>query len=154
MTAHSLDRIKIPVATWTGFHQLGISAQDVVRKAQLPLTVLSESVEVTTAQYFTILSAVSELMNDAAGGIIKLITELNPAQLPPSVLAPYHARDYRDALSRIARYKQLCYPERLHITEDGELCTIELEFLYTEQPEPPILVYMTLVSLLQLGRIG
>ena len=154
MTAHSLDRIKIPVATWTGFHQLGISAQDVVRKAQLPLTVLSESVEVTTAQYFAIWSAVSELMSDAAVGIIKLTTELNPAQLPPSVLAPYHARDYRDALSRIARYKQLCYPERLHITEDGELCTIELEWLYTEQSEPPILVYLTLVSLLQLGRVG
>ncbi|MBT2723206.1 AraC family transcriptional regulator [Bacillus sp. ISL-46] len=154
MTAHSLDRIKIPVATWAGFHQLGISAQDVVRKAQLPLTILTESVEVTTAQYFAIWSAVSELMSDAAVGIIKFIAELNPAQLPPSVLAPYHARDYRDALSRIARYKQLCFPERLHITEDGELCTIELEFLYTEQPEPPILVYLTFASLLQLGRIG
>jgi AraC-like DNA-binding protein len=154
MTAHSLDRIKIPAATWAGFHQLGISTQDVVRKAQLPLTILTESVEVTTAQYFSIWNAVSDLISDPAVGIIKLTTELNPAQLPPSVLAPYHARDYRDALSRIARYKQLCFPERLHIIEEGELCTIELEFLYTEQPEPPILVYMTLVSLIQLGRIG
>jgi AraC-like DNA-binding protein len=154
MKAHSLDRIKIPVSTWAGFHQLGISAQDVVRKAQLPLTITTESVEVTTAEYFAIWSAVSEIMGDAAVGSIKFITELNTAQLPPSALAPYHARDYRDALSRIARYKQLCFPERLHITEDGELCTIELEFLYTKQPEPPILVYLTLASLLQLGRIG
>lgn len=154
MKAHSLDRIKIPLSIWTGFHQLGISAQDVVRKAQLPLTIITESVEVTTAEYFAIWSAVSEIMSDTAVGSIKFITELNAAQLPPSALAPYHARDYRDALSRIARYKQLCFPERLHITEDGEICTIELEFLYTEQPEPPILVYLTLASLLQLGRLG
>jgi AraC-like DNA-binding protein len=154
MTAHSLDRIKIPVATWAGLHQLGISAQDVVRKAQLPLTIVTESVEVTTAQYFAIWSAVSELMGDTAVGIIRYMTELNPAQLPPSVLAPYHARDYRDALSRIARYKLLCFPERLHIKEEGELCIVELEFLYSEQPVPPILVYLTLVSLLHLGRIG
>jgi AraC-like DNA-binding protein len=154
MTAYSLDRIKIPVAIWASFHQLGISSQEVVRKAQLPLTILTGSAEMTTAQYFAIWSAVSELMSDAAVGIIKLITESNPAQMPPSALAPYHARDYRDALSRIARYKQLCFPERLHITEDGELCTIELEWLYTEQPGPTILDYLTLVSLLQLGRIG
>ncbi len=57
MTAHSLDRIKVPVATWAGFHQLGISPQDVVKKAQPPLTILTESVEVTTAQYFAIWTA-------------------------------------------------------------------------------------------------
>lgn len=154
MMEHSLDRIKVPVAIWASFHQLGISSQEVVRKAQMPLTILTGTAEVTTAQYFAIWSAVSELMSNAADGIIKLITELNPAQMPPSALAPYHARDYRDCLRRIARYKQLCFPERLHIIEDGELCTIELEFLYAEHHEPPILVYLTLASLLHLGRVG
>lgn len=152
MTSHSFDRIKIPAAWWVVFRQLGIEAYDVVRRAQLPLSILTEPIEVTTAQYFAIWQAVSELIGDPASGTIKLMTTSVPAQWPPSVLAPYHARDYRDALIRMARYKQLCSPERLYIIEEGEICTIRLEWLYSEQPGPPLLVYITLTTLLELGR--
>lgn len=154
MTSHSFDRIKIPAAWWAAFRQLDIEAYDVVRRAQLPLSILTEPVEVTTAQYFAIWQSVSELIGDPAAGVVKLLTGSAPAQWPPSVLAPYHARDYRDALKRMARYKQLCSPERLHIIEEGEICTIQLEWLYSEQPEPPLLVYITLATLLDLGRHG
>ena len=54
----------------------------------------------------------------------------------------------------MARYKQLCPPESLRITEEGEECTIELEWSYTEQPGPPMLVGITLAFLLELGRRG
>jgi AraC-like DNA-binding protein len=154
MTSHSYDRIKFPAAWLVMFRQLGIEAFDVVRKAQLPLSTLTEPIELTTDQYFKIWQAVSELIDDPATGTVKLTTTSVPAQWPPSVLAPYHARDYRDALKRMARYKQLCSPERLHINEEGKICTIQLEWLYSEKPEPPILVYITLATLLELGRQG
>ncbi len=54
----------------------------------------------------------------------------------------------------MARYKQLCPPESLRITEEGEECTIELEWSYTEQPGPPMLIGITLAFLLELGRRG
>ncbi|HJF32991.1 MAG TPA: AraC family transcriptional regulator [Sporosarcina psychrophila] len=151
MTSHA--RIKIPAGFWAGLRQLGIAAHDVVRKAQLPLTIITEPV-VTTAQYFAIWQAYSELIDDTAKGIIKLATVFETAHYPPSVLATYHARDYRDALNRMARYKQLCPPENLRITEEGEHCTIELKWSYTEQPGPPMLVGITLAFLLELGRRG
>lgn len=151
MTSHT--RIKIPAGFWAGLQQLGISAPDVVRKARLPLTIITEPV-VTTAQYFAIWQAYSDLLDDIAKGIIKLTTIFETAHYPPTVLVTYHARDYRDALNRMARYKQLCPPESLRITEEGEHCTIELDWLHTEQPGPPLLVGITLAFLLELGRRG
>ncbi|MFC0413949.1 helix-turn-helix domain-containing protein [Cytobacillus solani] len=151
MTSHT--RIKIPAGFWSGLLQLGISANDVVRKARLPLTIITEPV-VTTAQYFAIWQAYSEIMDDTAKGIIQLTSGFETAHYPPTVLATYHARDYRDALKRMVRYKQLCPPESLRITEEDERCTIELDWLDTEQPGPPMLVGITLAFLLELGRRG
>lgn len=151
MTSH--NRIKIPAGFWAGLRQLGIAAHDVIRKARLPLTIITEPA-VTTAQYFAIWQAYSDLIGDTAKGIIKLPTVFEAAQYPPSVLATYHARDYRDAINRMARYKQLCPPESLRITEEGEHCTIELKWLNTDQPGSPILVGVTLAFLLELGRRG
>ncbi|MFT0800016.1 helix-turn-helix domain-containing protein [Bacillus swezeyi] len=151
MTSHT--RIKMPAGFWAGLRQLGIAAHDVIRKARLPLTMMTEPV-VTTAQYFAIWQAYSDLMDDIAEGIIKLTAAFETAHYPPAVLATYHARDYRDALKRMARYKQLCPPESLRITEEGEHCTIELEWLDSEQPGPPMLVGITLAFLLELGRRG
>ena len=84
-----------------------------VRKARLPLTIITEPV-VTITQYFAIWQAYSDLMDDASKGMIRLATAFETAHYPPSVLTAYHARDYRDALNRMARYKQLCPPENLY----------------------------------------
>lgn len=149
----SQTRIKIPTGFWVGLSQLRIEAHEVLRKARLPLTIISEPV-VTTAQYFSIWQSYSDLINDMAKGIINLATIFETAHYPPNVLATYHARDYRDALKRMVRYKQMCPPERLRINEEGEHCTIELEWLDSEQPGPPILVGITLAFLLELGRRG
>lgn len=153
MKSHTSDRIKIPPGFWVGLGQLGIAAHDVARKARLPLTIITEPL-VTTAQYFAIWQAYSDMIGDTAQAIIKLATVFETAQYPPTVLATYHARDYRDAINRMVRYKHLCPPESLRITEEGENCTIELEWLNTEQPGPSMLVGITLVFLLELGRRG
>ncbi|EIT84097.1 araC family transcriptional regulator [Fictibacillus macauensis ZFHKF-1] len=146
-------RVKIPAGFWAGLRQLGIAPCDLVRNARLPLTIITEPV-VTTAQYLAIWQAYSDLVDDTAKGIVKLATGFETAHYPPTVLATYHARDYRDALMRMARYKQLCPPESLRITEEGEHCTIELDWLDTNQPGPPLLVGITLAFLLELGRRG
>ncbi|MGS5019996.1 helix-turn-helix domain-containing protein [Paenibacillus sp. JJ1683] len=151
--SHTSDHIKIPPGFWTGLYQLGISAHDVACKARLPLTIIHEPV-VTSVQYLAIWQAYSDLIGDTAKGIVKLATVFETAKYPPTVLATYHARDYRDALNRMARYKQLCPPETLRVTEEGEHCTIELEWLYTKQPGPAMLTGITLACLLELGRRG
>ncbi|MGO4546782.1 AraC family transcriptional regulator ligand-binding domain-containing protein [Paenibacillus sp. 2TAB23] len=153
MKSHVSERIKIPLGLWAGIRDLGIATHEVARKAGLPLSIVNEPI-VNTAQYFAIWQAYSDLIGDTAKGITLLATAFETAKYPPTVLATYHARDYRDALNRMARYKQLCPPENLRITEEGELCAIELEWLHNEQSGPPMLVGITLACLLELGRRG
>lgn len=149
----SYTRIKFPAGFWTGLRQIGIAPHEVVRKAGLPLTIINEPV-VTAPQYVSIWQAYSDIIGDTAKGIIKLTTGFETVHFPPTVLAAYHARDYRDALTRMARYKRLCPPESLLITEEGDDCTVELEWLYSEQPGPAMLIGITLAFLLELGRRG
>ncbi|MEN2768234.1 AraC family transcriptional regulator [Ornithinibacillus xuwenensis] len=149
----SNNRIRIPNGFWAGLRQLGITEQDVVRKAKLPLTVITESV-VSTEQYLAIWHAYSDLIGDMGEGMIKLPTAFETAHYPPSVLAAFHARDYRDALNRMIRYKEMCPPEKLSIVEEGDSCSIELDWLNDEQPGPPLLIGTTLAFLLELGRRG
>lgn len=154
MKSHSTKGIKFPTGFWLGVERLGIAPRDVARKAQLPLTVITES-RVTTAEYFAIWQAFSDLIVDIATGIIGLATTFETAQYPPSVLATYHARDYRDALYRMARYKQMCPPESLIITEENDRCTIDLEWHHSEKESgPELLVGITLAYLLEVGRRG
>ncbi|WGG44694.1 AraC family transcriptional regulator [Rossellomorea sp. DA94] len=145
--------IKFPAGFWSGLRQLGIAPHEVVRRAGLPLTLINEPM-VTTAQYFSIWEAYSDIIGDIAKGIIKLTTGFETVHFPPTVLAAYHARDYLDALTRMIRYKRLCPPESLRIKEEDDECTIELGWLNTEQPGPPMLVGITLAFLLELGRRG
>ncbi|MGG6310777.1 helix-turn-helix domain-containing protein [Paenibacillus macerans] len=153
MKSQLSDRINMPPGFWSGLHQLGIDARDVACKARLPLTIMSEPV-VTSAQYFAIWQAYSDLMGDAATGIIRLATAFETAKYPPTVLAPYHARDYRDALNRMVRYKGLCPPESLRIKEEGDACAIDLEWQDSGHSGPPLLIGITLAFLLELGRRG
>ncbi|WP_136605687.1 helix-turn-helix transcriptional regulator [Paenibacillus dokdonensis] len=147
------DRIKISPGFWTSLRRIEVEPIDIARQASLPLTVINEPL-VTTSQYYSIWQAFSEQVGDTATGIIKLASTYETAQYPPAVLATFHARDYRDALNRMAHYKQMCPPESLRIREEGEQCSIELEWQYGEQHGPPVLVGITLAYLLELGRRG
>src|SRR5690625_1011889 len=149
----SYTRIKFPAGFWSGLCQLGVAPHEVVRKAGLPLTIINEPV-VNASQYFSIWQAYSDIIGDTAKGIIKLTTSFETVHFPPTVLAAYHARDYRDALTRMVRYKQLCPPETLLITEKGDAYTIELEWLDSDQPGPAMVIGITLAFLLELGRRG
>lgn len=148
------DRIKLPPGFWTGLQQMGMNPLDIARKAHLPLTMISEPTPVSTAQYFKIWQTYSDLVGDIATGVINMVTAFETTQYPPTVLATYHARDYRDVLMRMARYKQLCPPESLHITEAGERCSIELNWMPSEQSGPAVLIGTTLAFLIELGRRG
>lgn len=153
MKPTSAGLIKVPQGLWTGLNQIGIAPGDVALKAGLPLSAVTNPA-VAVDQYYAIWQAYSELIGDAATGIVQLATAFETPQYPPPVLATYHARNYRDALRRMARYKELCPPERLRIAEEGDACHIELDGHDASRPCPPLLVGITLAFLLELGRRG
>ncbi|AIQ55704.1 AraC family transcriptional regulator [Paenibacillus borealis] len=153
MNLNTAKSIKFPSGFWSGIQLLGIAPSDVVRQARLPLTVITEP-KVTAAEYFALWQAFSDLTGDIAQAVVGLVHAFETTLYPPDVLATYHARNYRDALYRMARYKQMCPPERLLILEKDEECTIELEWQHTKESGPEVLVGITLAYLLELGRRG
>lgn len=148
------DRGKVPQAFWRAVEQIGIPPAALLRQARLPATLhLGGQVFVTTAQYFAVMRALEELSGDPALGI-RMVREVDTAVHPPSSLAAFYARDYRDGLARLARFKRLCTPEQLRIVEAGSDCAISMEWTFAVEAEPAISVDITFASLVELGRRG
>jgi AraC-like DNA-binding protein len=120
----------------------------------LPITLYDgEKNLVSTAQFFALWRAIGELSSDPAAGL-KLGSRLDVESYHPLVIAALHSRDYRDCLSRMARYKQLCNPEEMQITEGKDECVVEFAWLHATEDEPPLLTDAALAIVVELGRRG
>src|SRR6201997_1983756 len=154
MTVHVSDRFKAANAFWIGLAQIGLTPAAVLREARLPLTAYDgKNNLVTTAQFFALWRAVGALSDDPGAGL-KIATQIDVGDRPPSTMAAFYARDYRDALTRLARFKQLCTPEELQIKFGKDECTIEPVWLHAEEDTPPLLTDAAFASFVELGRRG
>lgn len=148
------DKIKLPDAFWEGIKRAGLKRADVVRAARIPLSVMRDHAPLTTTQFFSLWQVLVDLSHDPAIGL-RIATGLDGAVMPASFMAAYHARDFRDALQRVARFKRLCAPEEVRIVERDERCEIVVTWSHADgQATPPALVDATLASLMELGRKG
>jgi AraC-like DNA-binding protein len=154
MTIHVPDRFKAANAFWIGLAKIGLTPAAVLSQARLPLTVYDGKQNlVTTAQFFALWRAVGEVSADPAAGL-KIATQLDVGNRTPSTMAAYYARDYRDALTRLARFKQLCSPEELQIKVSKDACVIEPAWLHAQEETPPLLTDAAFVSFVELGSRG
>jgi len=154
MTSHiPADRCKLPAAFWRAVESAGVPSVAVLRQARLPATLRTGANMVSTSQYFALWRALETLNSQAAFGI-RLVQMAQPEGYPPAFLAAYHARDYRDALMRTARFKRLCTPEVLHIAETEHEVTLSTQWLFAVEPEPSIATDVAFASLLSIGRHG
>src|SRR5438105_7691525 len=95
MSVHVPDRFKAANAFWIGLGKIGLAPAAVLNQARLPLTVYDGKKNlVTTAQFFALWRAVGELSADPAAGL-KLTTQIDVGNRPPSTMAAYYAHDYR-----------------------------------------------------------
>jgi len=148
------DRFRVPKIVWIWLERLGLTPMAVLRHARLPSALYDgERTSVTTAQFFALWRSIAELRPQPDLGL-RLARELELGQLSPATLASFHARDYRDALGRLSRFKQLCSPEEMHLHEARGQCTVETVWTHTREPAPPLLVDATLALILELGRRG
>ncbi|RQT82016.1 AraC family transcriptional regulator [Burkholderia cepacia] len=154
MGAVMADRCKIPRAFWRSMAHAGLAPAAVLRQARLPATLhLNPQALVSTDQYFALWRAIEQLAPVPGLGIA-LVTGSEAATHPPFIVAAFHARDYRDGLERVARFKRLCTPEQLHIVEEGGECILASAWPYATEPEPAVATDVTFAILLELGRRG
>ncbi|MGY8705968.1 AraC family transcriptional regulator ligand-binding domain-containing protein [Bradyrhizobium sp. 18BD] len=154
MSGIAADRCKVPRAFWQAVEHLGVPSAALLRQARLPATLhLNEQGQVTTDQFFALWKALEELKPEPGLGL-KLVQSADTAVHPPSSLAAFYARDYRDGLLRIVRFKRLCSPEQPQVKEGKDECTITVEWPYATAPEPSISTDVTFAFLVELGRRG
>ena len=141
-------------ALQAGLPAVGVDPAVLLRKSGLPLTLWSSGRGmVTTEQFFAFWRALGELSDDPAIGL-KLARLSRPEQHHPVAIAAQHARTFRDALQRMARYKILCCTEEMRLTEGKEECIVEFTWLLSREFAPPLLLDAVFASTLELGRRG
>ncbi|QSQ17537.1 AraC family transcriptional regulator [Myxococcus landrumensis] len=134
--------------------EMGISPEAVLQRAGLPLGLFDlEKILVTTDELFALYRGMTESSEDPAIGL-KLGTENRVEQYDPVAIAGLYARSFRDAIERIARYKQLICPEELRLHERGDESEVRFVWTFSDEREPPLLVDHCFSWLVGIGRKG
>jgi AraC-like DNA-binding protein len=112
-----------------------------------------EKIFVTTEELFALYRGISEVSRDPAIGL-KLATEERVERYDPVSIAALYAKTFRDALQRLARYKQLTCPEEIRIAERGDECALQFRWLLAEEKEPDFLIDVCFAWIVVIGRRG
>lgn len=151
------SRFNIPDVFWQALNTIGLAPAAVLRQARLPVTLplhaRRDRRQVSTEEFFRVWEAVATLNPDPAAAIL-MVTQLDSATLPPASFAAFIARDFRDGLHRLARFKQLCTPERVQVSEADNTCTVTVDWLRTQAPPPTLLIDAAFATFVELGRRG
>jgi AraC-like DNA-binding protein len=134
--------------------ELGVPLADVVRHAGLPAGFFDqEKIRVSTDALFALYRGIGQASRDPAIGLM-LGSEPRIERYDPIAIAAVSARSFRDALQRLARYKQLVCPEQLRIMERGAECRVQFRWLLAQEAEPPVLVDVCFAGVLEMARRG
>jgi AraC-like DNA-binding protein len=135
-----LTRFRIATMLARKLEELGVRPADVLRLAGLPSGLFDQDrILLSTEELFALYRGLAEASPDPAIAL-KLGTEHRIERYDPIAIAAVSARSFRDALERLARYKQLSCPEELRVTERGDEARVEFRYLLAQETEPPLLV--------------
>jgi AraC-like DNA-binding protein len=70
------------------------------------------------------------------------------------MLAAVSSRSLRDALQRLARYKQLTCPEAVDVEERGDEARVQFRWLLAEETEPPVLIDLCFAAVVRIAHRG
>jgi len=112
-----------------------------------------EKIFVGTEELFALWRAIAEVSGDPLIGL-RLGSESRLERYDPSAIAALCSQSFRDAVGRMARYKQLTCPEEIRVSESREETAVEFAWLLARVAEPAVLVDLCLSWILALGRRG
>jgi hypothetical protein len=148
------NRFRVPNVLVRRLQDLGVSPQAVLSQAGLPATLFDQDkAYVSTDELFALYRGIAEEAKDPAFGL-KIGTEDRVERYDPISIAALYARSFRDALQRMARYKQLTCPEEIHVVERGNECRVQFEWLLAEGDEPAMLIDLCFAWVVAIARRG
>lgn len=133
-------------------HQLAVPT--LLRLAGLPAGFFQrEKIYATTAELFALWRTIGEMSPDPGIGL-KLGAEPRFERSQPSAIAAVCSRSFRDALQRVARYKQLTCPEEIHVHTSRDEASVEFVYVQAEEIQPDVLVDLALSWIVSIGQRG
>jgi hypothetical protein len=134
--------------------ELGLSPVAVLRHAGLPISLFEqERILLTTEEMFALYRAIYGVSGDPAIAL-KLGTEERMERYDPIAIAALYTRSFRDALQRVARYKQLTSPEEIQIAGRGNEYAVQFLWLLKDKTEPVPVVDLCFAWIVAIGRRG
>ncbi len=149
-----MNRFK--VAGWLPkrLEELGVPPAAILRQAGLPMGLFQqEKMFVDTEEFFALWRSISEVSSDPLIGL-KLGNEERVERYDPISIAVLYSRSLRDAMQRMARYKQLTCPEKIQILEQRQECAVQFKWLLAKEIEPPVLIDLCFARVVAIGRRG
>jgi AraC-like DNA-binding protein len=147
-------RFRVSSAVSRRLEELGVAPAAVLRLAGLPSGLFQQpKVRVDTEEFFALYRGIAGASADPAIGL-KLGTEDRVERYDPVAMAALYARSLRDALQRLARYKQLTCPEEIRLDEHGGECSVQFAWLQAREEEPPLLVDVCFAWIAAIARRG
>ncbi|MEM6995023.1 MAG: AraC family transcriptional regulator ligand-binding domain-containing protein, partial [Myxococcota bacterium] len=133
---------------------LGIQADDAVRRAGLPLDLLSrESSQVTVAEYIRLVQAVEAEVDDPTLAI-RIGEAASPETFSPPIFAALCSSTLAVAVQRIATHKRLIAPMTVRHTDGAEGLHVAWHWDDPTVRSPLLLSAMELVFMTHIARLG
>jgi AraC-like DNA-binding protein len=148
------DRFRISslLAPRLAEHKLALPA--LLQRAGLPAGFFQqEKIYATTAELFALWRTIGEMSGDPAIGL-KFGAEPRLERYHPAAIAAVCSRSFRDALQRMARYKQLTCPEEIRVHTHRDEASVEFFYLEAEEVQPDVLVDQCLSWIASIARRG
>lgn len=148
------NRFRVPSTLPRKLEELGVSPETVLRQSGLPMGLFTQDkILVSTEEFFALYRGIAQATSDQAFGL-KLGTEERVERYDPIKIAALSARSFRDAIERVARYKQLTCPEEIRLVERANECAIQFVWLLAHEQEPQFLVDVCFAWVLNIARRG
>ncbi len=148
------DRFRISSLLADQLREHKLTLPSLLRLAELSAGFFQqERIYATTAELFALWRAIGEMSPDPGIGL-KLGAEPRLERYHPTAIAAVCSRSFRDALKRMARYKQLTCPEEIRIHTIRDEASVEFFYLEAEEAQPDVLVDLCLSWILSIGRRG
>jgi AraC-like DNA-binding protein len=148
------NRFRISSTTIRRLEELNLPVSRVLLHAGLPASLFQqEKIQVSTEEMFAIYNALGQVSGDPAIGL-KIGTETRAERYDPIAVAALCTRSLRDALQRLARYKQLTCPEKIEVIEKKDECAVRFDWLLAQEQEPPALIDTCFAWIVSIARCG
>lgn len=149
-----MNRFRIASAIPRNLEGLGLAPQLILREAGLPIGLFNQDkVLVSTEEFFAFYRAIERVSPDPAVGL-RLAQGDRIERYDPITIAALCTRTFRDAVERIARYKQLTCPEKIDLVERDNECAVHFTWLLAQEEEPAVLVDLCFAWIVSIAARG